>query len=256
MPSQTIILIPGLWRSYHYWHSFPDHLHRKTHQARIYCPDLPGFGERFEDISPLTIDDFIDDMRMSSWFRQAQRPCLLFGQSLGAMIALQWQHRFPDEILGCVLVNLSDRSSPWPFKRVNWRAIGPTFLHWGFPSSALVREQLRLRYTSNLSQFRSSIIHQRTTWLLSYPPSWLNIWRQFLAAASFNTTNIQGLRPLLYINSLSDRWMAPECTDLIASRIPGKRVFHTSAGHDLGLDEPAWLAQITASWLAELTSKA
>lgn len=256
MQSPTIILLPGLWQSSQFWHSFPDILSRRIPHAKLETPDLPGFGTRVLETAFVSMDEYIEDLRSQNWFRESGGPCLLIGQSIGAMIALKWQHAFPDDVLGCVLINISDRSYTWPFDRINWKAMGPLFFHWGLPSSMLSKEQIRLKYTSNLENFRASIIHQRVTWNLNHPPKTTNIWRQASATIFFNSKNIKGLRPILYINSLNDHWMSPECSDQIASRIPGKRLYHASAGHDLALDEPAWLALMIDRWLSQTLGKA
>ncbi len=256
MPKMNVVLLPGLWRSNHYWHQFPEHLRRKLPSARVHCPDLPGFGEYCEGYSPSKINEILDLLRGSTWFKRLDRPFLLVGQSIGAMLALEWQSRYPDEVAGCILINVSDKAFPLPFKRFNWRAFFPLFYHWCLPSSALEREQVRLKFTSNMPKFRTSIIHQRTAWHLSFPPKLGNIWRQLIAIGSFHSEEINAVRPLLYINSIHDQWMSPDATDSMCERVPGKRMFHPTAGHDIALDEPAWLSQIVKVWLQSLPPEA
>ncbi|WP_156302935.1 alpha/beta fold hydrolase [Methylogaea oryzae] len=56
--------------------------------------------------------------------------------------------------------------------------------------------------------------------------------------------------PLLLLNSLGDRMVAPSCTTEIAALWTVPCLTHPWAGHDLPLNHPAWVIAAVREWMA------
>ena len=105
----------GLTREAAHWGSFPDSFQARLSPSVVRCIDLPGSGEHFREPSPFTVGEIAEAVR-KQWSDEAGAPGenFVFAISLGAMVAVEWASRYPDDISGIVLVSPSfGRGSPF-----------------------------------------------------------------------------------------------------------------------------------------------
>jgi pimeloyl-ACP methyl ester carboxylesterase len=87
-----------------------------------------------------------------------------------------------------------------------------------------------------------------------HPVSTRNALRQLLAAARFKAPTSQPGVPMLVLCGGQDALVSPECSLAIARRWDLPVHLHPDAGHDLPLDDGAWVAARIKDWAAWLDS--
>ncbi len=252
-PPPTWVLLRGLTREAAHWGEFPQTLQRalQEHQpgTLLLTPDLPGNGQRHREPSPATVQGMVAACRTNLQRQGVCGPVTLLAMSLGAMVAAEWAHTAPGEVAGCVLINTSVR----PFSPFHHR-LRPT----SYPSLlrlALGRmepeaaERCILRLTSNHVGPQSGVIQAwvQARELRSVTPR--NALRQLLAAARYRALRQAPPVPLLLLGSTQDRLVNPRCSQALAQAWDRPLVLHPTAGHDLPLDDPHWVARQVLEWL-------
>ncbi|UJP05791.1 MAG: alpha/beta hydrolase [Nitrosomonas sp.] len=236
------VLLRGLWREARHWGAFPAHLQQHFPESRISTPDLPGNGKRHLEISPATIAGMTDALRCQI---NSPQPLRLIALSMGGMIAIDWMARYPAEIEAAVLINTSARPLSPFYRRLRWTAYPPV-LRLIFDSGT-AKEAGILRLTSNRYQHDSKLLADWQQWRRQNPVSPANAGNQFLAALKFSITT-RPEPPALIVASRADRLVDYRCGRKLAQTWRTDYAEHASAGHDLPLDEPEWLAQVIRQW--------
>lgn len=110
----TWVLLRGLTRERAHWGPFTGLLQARAPSARVLALDLPGNGQWHRQRSPTCVAEMVDAARAQLAVMQAKPPYHLLALSLGAMVALDWATRYPQELAGAVLLNTSlARFSPF-----------------------------------------------------------------------------------------------------------------------------------------------
>ena len=244
------VLLRGLTREAGHWGPLPALLAERLPGTRILTLDLPGAGERHAMRSPTSIRATMEDCRAQLQALGVTR-CHLLAMSLGAMVAVEWAHRHPQEVASAVLVNTSLRPfSAW-HQRLRPRHY-PALLGVLWPwRDAHAREAVVLRLTSRrrfTSAQKMAVVDAWVALRERHPVSTANALRQLLAAARYRApTQAPGV-PLLVVVGAGDGLVEPACSHrfALAWQLPIRT--HPSAGHDLALDDPAWLAEEVTAW--------
>jgi len=244
------VLLRGLTREAGHWGPLPALLAERLPGTRILTLDLPGAGERHAMRSPTSIRATMGDCRAQLQALGVTR-CHLLAMSLGAMVAVEWAHRHPQEVASAVLVNTSLRPfSAW-HQRLRPRHY-PALLGVLWPwRDAHAREAVVLRLTSRrrfTSAQKMAVVDAWVALRERHPVSTTNALRQLLAAARYRApTQAPGV-PLLVVVGAGDGLVEPACSHrfALAWQLPIRT--HPSAGHDLALDDPAWLAEEVTAW--------
>ena len=242
----TWILLRGLGRERAHWGDFPQQLRERLPRgARVLALDLPGNGSRWRERSPATIHGLLEATRSELQALRPEPPYALVALSLGAMVALQWAAARPHELQACVLVNTSlGALSPF-WQRLHPRAY-PTLLRALTTESLADRERAVWRLSSTWP-LDAKVLDAWTAIAARHPVSRLNVARQLLAAARFRAPARVDV-PMLLVASGRDRLVSPRCSEAIARAWGLPLEQHPWAGHDLALDDPAWLADRIARW--------
>ncbi|MBX3617300.1 alpha/beta fold hydrolase [Nitrosomonas sp.] len=242
--SPHFVLLRGLWREARHWGEFSIHLQQQFPGALISTPDIPGNGMRYQEASPSTIAGMTEALRQQVDLSQ---PIRLIALSMGGMIAIDWMTRYSAEIEAAVLINTSARPLSPFYHRLRWMAY-PQVLPLIFRSAAQ-READILRLTSNRHPHDTKLLESWQHWQRQNPVSPANARNQLLAAMKFSVTT-KPQQPLLAVTSRADRLVDYRCSQRLAKTWNADYVEHESAGHDLPLDEPAWLVEIIQRWFA------
>ena len=250
---RTWVFLRGLARESAHWDGFPDYYAQAIHGARV-CPvDLPGNGQHWRLPSPLSVRETMETVRQEALaLMQAQRqggnPFYLFTISLGSMLAVEWAHRYPDELAGAVLVNTSLRGLNPLHQRLSLH-VWPLLARIAATMDIAQRERLALAMTSARQCSDDGLIQNRVNIHRRHPVQPKNLFRQLWAAARYHAPQEKPSIPLLILNSLGDRMVSPACTGAIAKFWNMEPKTHPWAGHDLTLDDPKWVIQEVGAWL-------
>lgn len=245
---ETWVLLRGLMRDARHWGDFPQQLGKALPEVRLCLPDFPGNGARHLETSLSSVP------AMAEWLRAELRrqgiapPYRVFALSLGAMVTVAWADIHPREIDRAVLVNTSLR----PFSPIHHRlrpSAWPLLLRMALgQASPRVAEQTILRLTSQHHASSGALLAQWEQWHRARPVSRTNALRQLIAAARYHAPRQAPRVPLLLLNGGGDQLVSPACSKALAAAWNCPLVQHPSAGHDLPLDDPAWVVAQLEAW--------
>jgi len=249
----TWILLRGLTREARHWGSFPATLARAIPDARALAPDLPGNGALCAQTSPLRVEAMAEAIRSRLIAQGVAPPYHLLAMSLGAMVAIAWAARHPDEIAGAVLINTSlsrfspfhQRLKPGNYARLLRLALGR--------ASDRERELAIFALTSTQAATTpraDAVVEHWLAYRRENPVALANALRQLIAALRYRAPPARPPVPLLILASRHDALVDSACSRELAQRWQAPLAMHPDAGHDLPLDDGEWVAQQIGRWLA------
>ena len=252
---QTWLLIRGLTRENRHWGDFLDQLQLAMPADKIIALDLPGNGRLNLQHSPMRIQDMVEHCRAQLATQNIAPPYNILAMSMGAMVAVAWSDMYPQEVAAQVLINTSMR----PFS---------PFYHRLLPANYALLLKLSLmgatpevweRAVLNLTSNRTHDDHDDVLplWLAlrhENPVSRSNAIRQLIAAARFHAPFVKPPVSTLLLTSEQDHLVSVNCSNTLASYWQCDLRVHNSAGHDLPLDDAAWVIAQLQAWMAEKLS--
>jgi pimeloyl-ACP methyl ester carboxylesterase len=244
----TWLLLRGLTRETRHWGDFPQVLQARLPDADIHAIDLPGCGNLNEIRCPASIEAIAHQCRDQALARRLQPPFHLVAISLGGMVAVAWAQAHPTEIAKGVLINTSLR----PFSSVRQRlrpAACRSLLSFLLPIGARHREEVVLALTSARADELHAVLDAWTVWRQERSVSLANAMRQLTAAMRYVAPLVAPAR-FLVLAAGRDLLVDPECSRSLARAWQADFAEHPTAGHDLPLDDGAWVAQQIARWCA------
>jgi len=244
------VLLRGLMREQRHWGRFPGELAQVLPAEHIVTPDLPGNGEQHALRSATTVAEMVEFCRADLRARGVPAPWSLLALSLGGMVAVEWASRYPQEIARCVLVNTSMRPYSRFHQRLRWQNY-PAILKQLVQGGMDNQERLILRLTSREgdAERRAGLLKRWCDYQQEYPVTRANALRQLWAAARFRAPAVRPTVPLLVLSSAGDQLVNPACSSNLARAWQAPHAVHPSAGHDLPLDDGAWVAAEVGKWL-------
>jgi pimeloyl-ACP methyl ester carboxylesterase len=249
---QNWLLLRGLSREAAHWGEFVPLLQSSFPAAQISTIDLPGTGCLHRQISPATIKAIADGVRRQALSKGLlqQSPVTILALSLGAMVSWEWLLNYPQDINGAVLINTSFAGLSPFYQRLRWQSYGK-FIHLMLRRDVYKRELDILRLVSNRLDREESIARAWQKIQSERPISACNSLRQIIAAAAYHPGDAAPQRPVLLLSSQTDRLVAADCSQAIRQkwRLPLRS--HSWAGHDLPLDDGAWVIRQMQKWIAE-----
>lgn len=243
------VLLRGWARESRHWGSFPQLLSLRLGDGHgVITLDMPGNGLLNTQRSPVSVAAMAQSCRAQLDAAGARPPFVVLGLSLGSMVALQWAHAWPHEVQAAILVNGSYAGYAPPWRRLRPRAWWPLLAMLLPGTTHEQRESTVLALTSNA--FRGDV-HLATQWAAiarDRPVSATNALRQLMAAARFRAPCHAPPVPTLMVTSHGDQLVSHRCSMTPAARWRVPIALHHSAGHDLPLDDPEWLAGHVVAW--------
>jgi len=249
------IFLRGLTRERRHWGDFPAVFRRELPDAEVLVPDQPGNGTLNALRSPAGIGAMAEHCRATLQAQGVRPPYCLLAMSLGAMVAAEWATRHPEDLSGAVLISTSFGGIS-PFHRRLRPRNYATLLGLALPGmNDAAREAAVLRLTSRLAEDRDRIVRDWSAWRHEHPVSRANALRQLWAAARYRPPAQRPAVPLLVLAGARDGLVDPACSRELARLWQTGYAEHPAAGHDLPLDDGAWVARETASWLRRLEER-
>ncbi|MFZ6760077.1 alpha/beta fold hydrolase [Undibacterium sp. Ji50W] len=245
----TWVLLRGLMRESRHWGDFPARFQQATGAKRVLCLDFPGNGQLYAEPSFSSVEAMADYCHQQLQTQGVSKPVQILAVSLGAMVALAWANQYPDDLQRMVLINTSVAPHNPFYHRLrpaNYPALIATMLF----GSRKQREQLILRITSNLhtKQQGKEIVARWIAYAQENPIRVGNILRQLLAAMGFRAPPYTGKVPLLLLAGEHDHLVNVACSHRLAQQWHCPLHLHPTAGHDLPLDDAAWVIQQVLAW--------
>src|SRR5262249_29575148 len=114
---------------------------------------------------------------------------------------------------------------------------------------ARAREAAVLRLTSANAGAHAGLPELWARYSDEHPVTRINVMRQLIAAARYRAPAAAPRTALLVLASAQDGLVDPKCSVTLAARWKVPLVVHPSAGHDLPLDDPRWVADRVKEWL-------
>jgi pimeloyl-ACP methyl ester carboxylesterase len=243
----TWVLLRGLTREHGHWGDFPFELARTLPGSRVATPDLPGAGAMHRERSPTRVEGLLESCREQLRLQGVAPPFHLVGLSLGGMVAAAWATAWPAELASCVLVNSSMRPYNPAVRRLRVSRM-LRLLCILLDADPHRAEEAVLRLTSSDPERHRHALAHWVALRQARPVSRVNAMRQLLAAARYRHPDMRPRVPTLVVASAGDSLVDPQCSRTVAARWGVECVTHPSAGHDLPLDDAAWLAVELARW--------
>ncbi len=244
------ILLRGLARESAHWGDFIPLLQAAFPNDQITLLDLPGTGCFHREISPCSISAITDHVRSQAQDQGLlHQPVTLLALSLGAMVAWEWLQRYPEDLCGTALMNTSFADLSPFYQRLRWQSYR-NFITLAFTRDVYSRELKLLQLVSNRRDQDQPLAQAWETIQDKRPISLSNSLRQIIAAASYRPGDSKPERPVLLLNGQGDRLVAPGCSAAIQKKWQLELCRHPSAGHDLTLDDGAWVVMQLKNWIA------
>ena len=247
----TWILLRGLMREARHWGDFPTVFEKAVGTQNLVTLNFPGNGNLHARTSPASVEKMADDCRAQLQQLGYAPPYRVLALSLGAMVAVEWSVRYPDDLESMVLINTS--LAPLnPFYHRLRPANYPSLLKFIVFSSIVQREKLILRITSRLNrtqQEQAALLQQWVGYACDCPVTNANILRQLRAAIAYRCAQTAPPVPVLLLAAQQDQLVDVKCSLTLAHHWGCPIRLHASAGHDLPLDDPVWVAQQVREWL-------
>jgi pimeloyl-ACP methyl ester carboxylesterase len=247
--SPTWILLRGLTRERRHWGAFPETLASATGAPAVLAIDLPGNGELNAQRSPRSIEAMAMQCRQQLRERGVSAPYRVLAMSMGAMVATAWAARFSDEIDAAVLINTSMR----PFSRLHQRLRPRNYasmLRVALMSpGAQTLERAVLRMTSHHHHLDAQVVADWAEFRRDRPVSRANALAQLWAAARFTAPIRRPFERVLLLTSAHDSLVDTRCSIAMTEAWHCELASHPTAGHDLPLDAPEWVAQKAADFI-------
>ena len=255
-----IILLRGLAREAGHWLEFPDYLRAALgNHCTLHLIDFPGCGRYYQRDALTSIAAMTDHARAEfasalssplSSHTPPSSPVLLIGISMGGMVALDWAQRFAQDISWLVLINSSAGNQPfwWRLRPTAWPALLRTIV-----AAPDTRESLVLKVVSNQ---RADYTARLTQWLAiqqQHPITRQTIITMLRAAAAFKPKADCKVHGLI-LASEQDRMVSVRASHALAQQYHWPIYNHPTAGHDLPMDDPQWVAMQIKHWLNQRAS--
>jgi pimeloyl-ACP methyl ester carboxylesterase len=252
---QNWLLLRGLSREAGHWGEFLPLLQSRFPLAHIHTLDLPGTGQRYQETSPCSIKEITNSVRAQA-LKQGllNQPLTILGLSLGGMVAWEWMLMYPEDICAAALINTSQASLSPFYHRLRWQSY-PNFFKLITQPNRFKRELAVIRYVANNRDKDEQIAKEWEKIQAERPISFENSIRQIIAAARYRPENRKPTPPILLLKGRGDRLVAPACSEAIAKKWHLELHTHPRAGHDLALDDGAWVADRLQCWLEQLKNE-
>ncbi len=232
------IVIRGLGRDQLQWQPFVDLLQQAFPEAIIHRPDLPGAGTLFNERSPSNISAFVTHIRNQVLPQLGKNKAILIGLSLGGMISLEWGALFPNEVEQVIPINSSSRHSFFMQRLKVWKALAypGILMRWNLSA----KEKAIYQITCNTRPINQERIELWTSIQTKHPVSLLNQLFMAWAGLCFKAKKLNQVKVSVLVAE-GDRFVAPRCSEKLATLMHAPLFKHPWGGHDLTEDDPQWV---------------
>ena len=246
------LLLRGLSRESAHWGDFLPLLQTQFPTARIHTLDLPGTGRRHLETSPCTLPEITRAVRAEALSAGLlDQPLTVLALSLGGMVAWDWMLRSSSDIAAATLINTSQAGLSPFYQRLRWQSYSNALRLIRQPDR-YHRELAVIEWVANRRDHDQTIAQDWDRIQAQRPVRLSNTVRQLVAAARFRPGNAKPAQPILLLNSRGDRLVSPACSEALQAQWQLQLATHPWGGHDLTLDDGAWVAKQLQDWVEGL----
>lgn len=242
------VWIRGLARESGHWGPFVEQFQNAFPDRKVHFLDLPGAGENRNMAPPLTIEEMLPTLRSQFKDKIPAGKAHFLTLSMGAMLGMEWMHKYPEDMHSLVLMNSSSKTHS-PFHcRMRWNAY-PEFVKALLTSSLRKREMTILKLISNREEVHEEMASIWTRVAQQRPMKVSAFFRQLTAAGRYSPpAQYPASIPVLLLVGLGDRLVEPRCSFDLAKTYMWQIKSHPWAGHDLPIDDPEWVINALREW--------
>ncbi|MBI2606288.1 MAG: alpha/beta hydrolase [Deltaproteobacteria bacterium] len=258
------LLLRGLVREIRHWGNLPELFEKTVPGAKTHMLDLPGIGTEIGRVTPATVDGIMEDLR-ARWLplrgqdSDGSGEWGIFGVSLGAMVALSWAARHPEDFKRMVIINTSARglsSATERFRPANLKHFPQLFVR----EDRYEREKTILSLTTSSysdAPEKLDAVAQRQAEFAPVTSKFRQTGlRQLGAGLMFRVD--ESLRknhpPCLALVSEKDTLVNPVCTVRLAEFLGATVRRHPWGNHDLPQDDAPWIVERIREWLQKVAA--
>lgn len=254
----TWLLVGPLGRESASWGAAPQvilgQLQTVQPRASLYELDLPGTGRLWRERTPSQVSEWVEQLRSRVHASGLRGPFGLIASSWASCVAAEWARQHADELGVIVMLSPGMR----PFSPV-LRSVRPGF--WTLALAQVLGRRSPFerdrRYWDTHTQLEhppAEVLKQWRQLRRAHPFKARNGWRQMLAVWRFETTKRRPHTQVLLLAGKGDVWLDWRVSAAISRAWGAALRVHPEAGHDLLLDDPAWVARSVAEWLMPVGS--
>ncbi len=253
------VLLRGLMREQRHWGSFVAALQHAYPDQRILTLDFAGNGVLSAQSSATSVTQMVEQLRAQLGTQSGQQQSgkiRLMAISLGAMVAVAWAERYPDEIQDLTLINTSLAPHSPFYQRLRPRNYA-VLVYTMLCGSLQQREQLILRLTSQrfngtaAKEQAAEIVAHWVSLAQAHPVRRRNVLRQLYAAMHYRAPDQAPAVALRILAGAKDALVNPQCSITLAQGWNAELRLHPEAGHDLPLDDADWVIRQTLDEIAK-----
>ena len=243
------LIFRGLARERRHWGSFVDIFSEMVPGTRLHGLDFPGVGTENDRSCPASIDGIVADCRRRWQALRAEvaGPWSILGISLGGMVSMDWCARHPEDFEHLVVINSSTRDLSSPLRRLNHKVI-PQLAGAIMEKDPVKRERMVLGFTSRMATDIEGNARRAAAYMQDSPIKRRTVFKQLFAAARFSAPQEIDI-PTLILAGAQDPLADPRCAFRLSRHLGAALHIHPEAGHDLSLDDPAWISRQVSTWL-------
>jgi homoserine acetyltransferase len=239
--SNNWIFLRGLTRGNVHWGDFPEIFMAANPGAQVEYLEIPGNGLLCNEVTPVDPEEVIKVLKNKSKLAQGNNTYHLCGISLGGMIALKWCEMHEDSVESITVINSSLPQNSSFYQRLKPRNY-LTLLKILFTQDSYEQESHILNMTSNNLLETKKYLERYANFSSTHKVTRMNFLRQLILASKIRVKKIRP-KKLFILSAAHDSLVHCLCSQKIANDLEGELLIHSSAGHDIPLDAPEWVAK-------------
>jgi pimeloyl-ACP methyl ester carboxylesterase len=243
------LFLRGLIQEQSFWGDFREVFQREHPHDRVFCLDLPGFGTEYSRRSQASIESIANDVR-GRWLelRKANPGSWsALGHSLGGMAFLSWIGHHPKDFERAVMINASAGDLNRFYERYR-PGIWLDGVHHGLRRDPVRQERIIMKMTSQHAVAYDKHLTLRSSCYVDRPLRLMDAFRQMWAGLHFKSPESLATSAL-FMTARNDRLVHHGCSEKLAKKYGAEFRIHPTAGHDLMLDDPHWIASEISAWM-------
>lgn len=210
--------------------------------ASVITPEIPGVGAFCHVTSPCAFDEMIHFMRKNHEKDLSGGNNIILAMSLGGMMAKRWSELYPEDFKKIILINTSFKGLNPLFHRLQFLSVLKFFRIFA-TLNLRSREKLIIQMVSNNNKDHNEILKEWEEIQKSAPVSRKSFINQIRAALSFIPKKEKPKGDLLILAAKKDRLCSYKSSLTLHKVWGGSLELHPEGGHDLPIDDPAWLIE-------------
>ena len=240
MKQHDFVLIRGLAREAGHWGAFSELLQNQDFCKMIHSIDLPGTGVYHKISSPRSISENAEFVVSKIKEKKLNADTVIVSVSLGSMVAIEMIKKYPNYFYKTYVMNTSFSGLSPLHHRLQLKAL-KNFYRILKSSTEEQRELEVLKMVSNEKEKWPSITQEWADIAKMRPVKLQNFVNQLIAASYYRLPREKPKGSIVVLSSEQDHMVSSACSEKLAQKWDLPIFTHSTAGHELALDDPEWV---------------